>query len=94
MAAPEPPAVDPASQLAALHATRTIALGATAQQVREIHGEPVSGWEQRWEYGPSWIAFRCGVVVDWYSSPLRPLKVASEHPSASTEWSPPRNCRE
>lgn len=77
-----------------VHALRTIALGASAQQVREIHGDPVSGWEQRWEYGPSWIAFRCGVVVDWYSSPLRPLKVASERPSASTEWSAPGNCRE
>lgn len=77
-----------------VHALGIIALGASAQQVRDIHGDPVSGWEQRWEYGPSWIAFRCGVVVDWYSSPLRPLKVASAHPSASTEWSPPGNCRE
>lgn len=94
MVAAEPSAAHSPTEPASLHATRIIALGATAQQVREIHGDPVSGWEQRWEYGPSWIAFRCGVVVDWYSSPLRPLKVASEHPSASTEWSPPRNCRE
>lgn len=71
-----------------------IALGITAQQVRDIEGEPVSGWEQRWEYGPSWVAFRCGVVIDWYSSTLRPLKVASEHPPATTKFSPPRNCKE
>jgi hypothetical protein len=94
MAASGPSAAHSSGALATLHATRIIALGATAQQVREIHGDPVSGWEQRWEYGPSWVAFRCGVVVDWYSSPLRPLKVASEYPSASTEWSPPRTCRE
>jgi hypothetical protein len=71
-----------------------IDLGITAQQVRDIQGEPVSGWEQRWEYGPSWVAFRCGVVIDWYSSTLRPLKVANEHPPATTKWSPPRNCKE
>ncbi|MEZ5461193.1 J domain-containing protein [Dokdonella sp.] len=71
-----------------------IDLGVTAQQVRDIQGEPVSGWEQRWEYGPSWVAFRCGVVIDWYSSTLRPLKVASEHPPAKANWSPPRNCKE
>jgi hypothetical protein len=75
-------------------AAHAIELGASAQQVRAIHGEPVSGSEQRWEYGPSWIAFRCGQVVDWYSSPLRPLKVATAHPSASPQWSPPRNCKE
>jgi curved DNA-binding protein CbpA len=75
-------------------AARSVELGVSAQQVREIHGEPISGWEQRWEYGPSWIAFHCGVVVDWYSSPLHPLKVASEHPAATTAWSPPRNCKD
>jgi hypothetical protein len=75
-------------------AARSVELGVSAQQVREIHGEPISGWEQRWEYGPSWIAFHCGVVVDWYSSPLHPLKVASEHPVATTAWSPPKNCKD
>ena len=73
---------------------RVIGLGTSAQQVREIHGAPVSGWEKRWEYGPSWIAFQCGVVVDWYSSPLRPLKVETEHPVASAQWSPPKHCKE
>lgn len=73
---------------------QVIKLGSSAQQVREIHGAPVSGWEKRWEYGPSWIAFQCGIVVDWYSSPLRPLKVETEHPAASAQWSPPRHCKE
>lgn len=74
--------------------TLLIALGASAQQVRSIHGVPVNGSELRWEYGPSWIAFRCGEVSDWYSSPLRPLKVATPRPLASATWAPPRNCKE
>lgn len=74
--------------------TRAITLGTRAQEVRAIHGEPVSGWEKRWEYGPSWVAFECGVVTDWYSSPLRPLKVGTEHPPATTHWSPPKHCKE
>jgi len=69
-------------------------LGTPAEQVRALNGEPVSGWEQRWEYGPSWVAFRCGLVSDWYSSRLRPLKVTTERPSPSAEWSPPKSCRE
>jgi hypothetical protein len=76
------------------HTPAIIKLGTRAQAVREVHGEPVSGWEKRWEYGPSWVAFRCGIVVDWYSSPLRPLKVATEHPVATAGWSPPKNCKD
>jgi hypothetical protein len=75
-------------------APTAMVLGASAQQVRALHGDPVSGWEQRWEYGPSWVAFRCGVVIDWYSSPLRPLRVETERPPATTQWSPPRHCVE
>jgi hypothetical protein len=90
-----PAPVDTAQQASSsAPVVRIIDLGVTAQQVRDIQGEPVSGWEQRWEYGPSWVAFRCGVVIDWYSSTLRPLKVATEHPPATTKWSPPRNCKE
>lgn len=96
---PDPVAGLPASRSAEQSrpgppAVSIIDLGVTAQQVRDIQGEPVSGWEQRWDYGPSWVAFRCGVVIDWYSSTLRPLKVATEHPPATTKWSPPRNCKE
>ena len=75
-------------------ASRLIELGSPAQQVRAIHGEPVGGSERRWEYGPSWIVLRCGVVVDWYSSPLRPLKVAHANPVATDTWSPPKNCKD
>ena len=73
---------------------QTFELGSPAQRVRALHGAPVSGWEQHWDYGPSWVEFRCGVVTGWYSSPLRPLRVASSAPPASTDFVPPRNCKE
>lgn len=73
---------------------QTFELGSPAQRVRALHGAPVSGWEQHWDYGPSWVEFRCGVVTGWYSSPLRPLKVASSAPPLSTDFAPPRNCKE
>jgi hypothetical protein len=49
-------------------------LGMDAAAVRGIEGEPTMMiGDQRWEYGPSWIRFEDGKVVDWYSSPLYPL---------------------
>ncbi|MGH8172433.1 MAG: J domain-containing protein [Rhodanobacteraceae bacterium] len=88
------PTADAIAAPAEAAAVNLIDLGTTAERVRELNGEPVSGWEQRWEYGPSWVAFRCGLVSDWYSSRLRPLKAATEHPSPSAVWSPPKSCRE
>jgi hypothetical protein len=54
-----------------------IRVGMDSNRVVEIEGQPVTTAKDRWEYGPSWIAFHCGEVLDWYSSPLRPLKVES-----------------
>lgn len=54
-----------------------IRVGMDSDRVVEIEGQPVTTAKDRWEYGPSWIAFHCGEVLDWYSSPLRPLKVDS-----------------
>ena len=66
--------------------TSTIVLGMGKAQVKAIQGAPLGGHEIRWDYGPSWIDFKCGdVVTDWYSSPLRPLRVASPHPTAQ-DW--------
>ncbi|HEX5121642.1 MAG TPA: J domain-containing protein [Rhodanobacteraceae bacterium] len=59
-----------------------IRVGMDSDRVVEIEGEPVMTGEDRWEYGPSWITFHCGAVLDWYSSPLRPLKVESQHAPA------------
>jgi hypothetical protein len=80
---PSPPAAPPAetAQEPAGRAAPTppadrqaLGLGMDAASVRSLEGEPtltISG--QRWEYGPSWIRFEDGKVVDWYSSPLYPL---------------------
>lgn len=73
---------------------QTFTLGTPAKSVRALQGAPLSGWEQHWDYGPSWVQFRCGVVTGWYSSPLRPLKVATARPPDSTAFEPPRNCKE
>ena len=64
---------------------KLLALGMDGKQVRRIQGEPFNSHEQRWEYGPSWILFDCGKVVDWYSSPLHPLRVRSASPTDSAQ---------
>ena len=58
-----------------------IALGMDTDAVRAIEGDPMLIGENRWDYGPSWIRFQNDKVVDWYSSPLRPLKTPSSHPT-------------
>lgn len=50
-------------------------IGMSKDSVRGIQGQPFNSHDVRWEYGPSWVEFRCGKVVDWYSSPLHPLRV-------------------
>lgn len=64
-----------------------LVLGMDEEQVRRIQGEPFNSHQMRWEYGPSWILFECRVVVDWYSSPLHPLRVESAHPAESAKHS-------
>lgn len=62
-----------------LHETNSagprITLGMTAGDVRAIQGKPSTVGGPRWEYGSSWIEFRCGKVADWYSAPRQPLRV-------------------
>lgn len=62
-----------------------LAIGMEGPQVRRIQGDPFNSHQHRWEYGPSWILFDCGKVVDWYSSPLHPLHVRSASPAASAQ---------
>ncbi|MET0330182.1 MAG: J domain-containing protein [Dyella sp.] len=62
-----------------------LALGDTTESVRTSEGTPLVVRADRWEYGPSWIRFQQDQVVDWYSSPLQPLKTA---PSRSPDLSP------
>ena len=76
-----------------LKATLTIAPGMGKDKVRDILGEPINMHALRWSYGPSWVEFRCEKVVDWYSSPLRPLRVsAARDAQADTGPRDDRNC--
>ncbi len=62
-------------------AARGLEVGMAAEQVLVLEGEPVTRGSDRWGYGPSWIAFdKDNKVSEWYSSPLRPLKVARARP--------------
>lgn len=58
-------------------------LGMPAHDVVAILGDPVSRelGDTHWYYGASWVRFECAEVVDWYSSPLRPLKASRSRPS-------------
>ncbi|UPG96436.1 J domain-containing protein [Luteibacter aegosomatissinici] len=56
-----------------------ISLGMKDNEVVALEGEPTLRSADRWEYGPSWVRFEGGSVVDWYSSPLRTLHVQSSH---------------
>ena len=66
--------------------------GVDAAQVHAIMGEPLHMSEAQWDYGPSWIAFRCGKVSDWYSSPLRPLRVKAQRPATDEAGEMPQRC--
>jgi hypothetical protein len=61
-------------------ALRALDLGMSMREVLALQGEPPIRGETRWEYGPSWISFEKGKVSDWHSSPLRPLRQASQNP--------------
>lgn len=60
--------------------TPMLALGMSPENVRAIEGEPTMIRDDRWEYGPSWIRFENGEVVDWYSSPLQSLRTPTGRP--------------
>jgi hypothetical protein len=62
------------------HGPFELDVGLTAEEVSRLEDAPVTHDDQRWDYGPSWIMFERGKVVDWYSSPLRPLRHATMHP--------------
>lgn len=79
---PAAQAFDPLSPSVRRARARRIELGDGADWVRQLEGRPLSDVAQHWDYGPSWIDFEHGKVKDWYSSPLRPLKVATTHAPA------------
>lgn len=57
-------------------------VGMDAATVVAIQGKPMRSSDVEWTYGPSWLRFEDGKLVDWYSSPLRPLQTASPTPPA------------
>lgn len=81
---PQGSADGPAKDISAQGVPR-VALGMPPALVRQILGRPLREEEHRWHYGPSWVDFSCGKVVDWYSSPLHPLRV--EHQALDGERS-------
>lgn len=66
-------ATEKGDMLASSDKAPTLTLGMSPSDVRAIEGVPVSIHGDRWEYGPSWVLFEDGRVVDWYNSPLRSL---------------------
>lgn len=82
-----PPAASPAAP-AARPGTEApgpahVRLGMDRHTVIALIGEPMSrdAGDSHWIYGPSWLRFECSRLVDWYSSPLRPLRVATRTPT-------------
>jgi hypothetical protein len=55
-------------------------IGMDPASVRRIEGDPILIQSLRWDYGPSWVLFENGIVVDWYSAPSHPLKTPASRP--------------
>ncbi len=83
---PDTPGIEPPSLGAtqAVPAAR-LRLGMPRRVARAVQGAPYLDGGDRWEYGPSWLLFERGMLVDWYSSPLNPLKVAHARPTLADE---------
>ncbi len=85
------------AEMPALDSTRPLLqIGTPMQVVLQIQGAPVTTDGNRWIYGPSWLRFHCLEVVDWYSSPLHPLKARGSRPSTQAQRmhrpARPENC--
>ena len=50
--------------------------GMAETAVLAVQGDPSKIQGERWLYGPSWVQFENGRLVDWYSAPQHPLKIA------------------
>lgn len=55
-------------------------VGMDEDTVRTIQGEPLQWNGAEWIYGPSWLRFEDGYLIDWYSSPLHPLATRTRTP--------------
>lgn len=70
-----PPATDP----------QWLALGQDTEAVLALQGAPLQRGDETWDYGPSWIRFSQGRVVDWSSSPMYPLRAETRTPPDEAE---------
>jgi hypothetical protein len=77
---PTPTATAPSADETDASSAPVLTLGMSARSVRAIEGAPDTIEGDRWEYGPSWIRFEDGQVVDWYNSPEHALKTADASP--------------
>lgn len=69
---PDPGKTSPANE----HPSNSLKPGMFETAVLELQGEPSEKRGDRWIYGPSWVQFEDGRVVDWYSAPQHPLMIA------------------
>jgi hypothetical protein len=67
--------IAPAGRGDAAAAAGGIRIGSSMADVLRIQGAPTRRGDGVWEYGPSFVRFEDGVVRDWHSSPLQPLRV-------------------
>ncbi|MHB8913077.1 MAG: DnaJ domain-containing protein [Lysobacter sp.] len=64
----------------------SLQLGMDKPTVLAIQGEPLRvDDDDEWNYGPSWVRFERGRLVDWHSSQLRPLKTDAPAPPPPDE---------
>jgi hypothetical protein len=70
-------AIPTEAQAGAAPIDELLEIGMDMETVRQIQGEPMQQDGADWIYGPSWLRFERGRLVDWYSSPLHALKTAT-----------------
>lgn len=63
-------------------ATQPLLVGMSGKEAAGLLGSPleIADDGRQWLYGPSWVRVLCGQVVDWYSSPLKPLGASRTRP--------------
>ncbi len=74
---PASAAIPTEAQAGAAPIDELLEIGMDMETVRQIQGDPMQQDGVEWIYGPSWLRFERGRLVDWYSSPLHALKTAT-----------------
>lgn len=66
-------------------------VGMDKDTVLVIQGEPLHKYDTEWDYGPSWLRFEQGHLIDWYSSPLYRLRTTTSTAQPKAATSPLQN---